>query len=207
MSSIDGTPNKLRRLSGSSYASSQGTVENRPVGAEPDRKVADEPLIWAKELVSACRGLFIGVSDRGSTHEVKIADTNTGKGMTARRQVGQHTWIAHATEGVPLLALAMVPYNEIAQATTITLSIESLGATCEAVEFFDELELTLVLNVDGERYLATVSYQDYQEDMTAVTRNLSNGWTVDDLQMSRRFDSVSNFEVCVARADNRARRN
>ena len=197
MPSVDGTPTKSRRFSDSSDASSQGTVEKRQVGGEPKRHPEDEPLIWARELVTACRGLFVGQLDRGTEREIDTDSVINGDGFFARREVGGNTWIALASQNAPTLVLILVSQGSVDKATTISLSLESLGATCEAIEFFDDDELAVILNAEGDRYLATVSYQEYEDGMAALSPGQNRGTILERLTKYQVTQSVS--AACITK--------
>lgn len=57
------------------------------------------------------------------------------------------------------------------------------SVSCLAIQFFDDIELVLILERGKEqRYLATIDYTALRDEMTALPAHvLKAGWTMEDV--------------------------
>ena len=172
------------RQSEHSIASSQGTVEQkRPQTEEDPRDPVSEPLVWAKELAKACRGLFKHSCKASPSRAVRIAQFDSGgETLFAKKEVEGYTWIAStpSPSSNNVLLLGLVSGDDVPQISIGAFRLED-SMRCVALEFFDEEELLLVIQRDGEMSLSTFRYADYALSLRPIPAGMGETSSMNEI--------------------------
>ena len=172
LSTVHDSPAVSRRSS----ASSQDTVEKRQPVEESLRYPAEEPLVWAKDLVKDCATLFQLGAEAPASRHATLAARYRGDVPRASRQVGSHLWAAHADLDNGLVYIGC---GDTLDEDGMSFAAYTLPEawSCEALSFFDDVDLVLVICASDERLLVTVAYADLGADMVKVPGD----WTAERL--------------------------
>jgi hypothetical protein len=188
VSSVQDSPAGSRRSS----ASSPDTVEKRQPVEEHPRYPAEEPLVWAKELVNDCATLFKLEAEAPAGNIARLASRHPDSNVWASREVSGVIWTAYAEPKSNRVYIGCGSMGVDDSMSFAAFRLPQLWL-CETGAFFDDVDLVLVLHAGDERRLVTVSYADMGSYMVKVP----DDWTTD------RLDSLVGVKVgrTLRRAD------
>ena len=77
-----------------------------------------------------------------------------------------------------------------------SLAVESTRVLCLAIQFFDDVELAMVLETSShQRYVNTIEYATVKEEMAAIPLDqYKEDWTMADIAHSL---AQQNIQVCL----------
>ncbi|KAK8853269.1 hypothetical protein IAR55_003972 [Kwoniella newhampshirensis] len=198
----DLTPTKGMSEAGS-RASSPDTVERKDDVQEDEVKrfMQQEPWVWANTAVKMCDNLIKGAIGRESSEVTKEKGASEA-GLSDTRRTGDGVWKAL----VPSLPDSefqqlwlLYQHGPQASVTAFALSDEDGSASCLALQFFDDEELVLLLELGDTRFLVTVRYADLFSEMTMVPYELGENWKLDDLVQMGQASIESIPSIPIAR--------
>lgn len=165
----------------SSSASTDKTVELPSEPIEEVRQVELEPLNWAHELTTLCQRLFAGRKEKSASPPgLGVSNLHAEPdSLLVKRVVDGCAWIAYRNaphhDSRHLWLLRVEPEG----ATTIGVFELEKDTRIVALDFFDDLELVVVLEKnENEYYLATTLYQDTADSLTDISSNLTPRWAM-----------------------------
>lgn len=160
----------------SSSIESDATVPIAVKEEEPVRRPELEPLVWANVLTRNCLRLFANEGKPAQSTSV-VARNPGGSGIFAKRQVEDFTWVGYTQPDTAEQLLWFARIGDDQHVMFSALKVEA-GMRITALDFFDDTQLVLVVEQEGQAYMATVLYQEIADALRKPSSHVPSDWTI-----------------------------